>query len=116
MQLSHQVQPNYFPIMQPYVLNEKHILVLWCPAGDNRPYTAPATQGKNAQRYPYVRIGSRSIIAKNDNLRRLNELAARVPFDDRVNSLAKIENFDLGLIQAFLQEVKSDLFDESHQY
>jgi ATP-dependent DNA helicase RecG len=113
MQLSHQVLPNYFPIMQPYVLNAKHILVLWCPAGDNRPYTAPSSQGKNAQRYPYIRFGSRSIIAKGENLRRLNELAARVPFDDRTNGSAKIDNFDLGLMQAFLQEVKSDLFEES---
>jgi ATP-dependent DNA helicase RecG len=111
--LAYQMLPNYFPLMQPYVLQEKHILVLWCPAGDNRPYTAPSTQGKGAQRYPYIRFGSRSIIAKDDNLRRLQELTARIPFDDRINGKAKIEDLDLGLIQAFLQEVKSDLYEES---
>lgn len=115
LKLAYQLLPNYFPLMQPYVLQEMYILVLWCPAGDNRPYTAPSTQGEKAQRYPYIRFGSRSIIAKDDNLRRLNELSARIPFDDRINGLAKIENFDLGLIQAFLQEVKSDLFEESKQ-
>ena len=41
LNLAHQVIPNYFPIMQPYVLQDKHIMVLWCPAGDHRPYTAP---------------------------------------------------------------------------
>jgi ATP-dependent DNA helicase RecG len=47
------------------------------------------------------------------NLHRLNELTARIPFDDRINHKATIQDFDLGLIQAFLQEVKSDLYEES---
>jgi ATP-dependent DNA helicase RecG len=113
--LAYQLLPNYFPLIQPYVLQEKHILVLWCPAGDNRPYMAPITQGKGAQRFPYIRFGSRSIIAKEDNLRRLQELTARIPFDDRINGKATIDDLDLGLIQAFLQEVKSDLYEESKQ-
>ena len=45
--LAHQIQPNYFPIIDTEIFQEKHIVVLWCPAGDNRPYTAPSTQGKN---------------------------------------------------------------------
>lgn len=113
LNLAHQILPNYFPLVQPYLMNQKHILVIWCPAGDNRPYTAPSTQGKNSQRYSYIRFGSRSIIAKDDNLRRLQELTARIPFDDRINGKAKLNDLDLGLIQAFLQEVKSDLYEES---
>ena len=113
LKLSHQIQPNYFPIVQPYLLQEKHILVIWCPAGDNRSYTAPGTLGKNAQRYAYIRFGSRSIIAKGENLNRLNELTARIPFDDRVNNVASIDDFDLGLIRSFLYEIKSGLADES---
>lgn len=113
LKLAYQLLPNYFPLIQPYVLQGQHILVLWCPAGDNRPYTAPITQGKGAQSYPYIRFGSRSIIAKEDNLRRLQELTARIPFDDRINGKATIDDLDLGLIQAFLQEVKSDLYEES---
>lgn len=113
LKLAHQVLPNYFPIIQPYLLQEKHIMVLWCPAGDHRPYTAPSTQGKKAQRYPYIRFGSSSIIAKDDNLKRLNELAARIPFDDRVNQQASVNDMDLGLIREYLKEVKSDLFEES---
>jgi len=41
------------------------------------------------------------------------EMAARVPFDDRINQEATINDFDLGLIQAYLHEVKSDLYEES---
>ena len=113
--LAYQVLPNYFPIIQPYLLQGKHIIVIWCPAGDNRPYTAPIAQGIKAQRYPYIRFGSRSIIAKDGNLKRLQELGARIPFDDRVNGQAKISNLDLGLIQAYLYEVKSDLLVESRK-
>ena len=113
LSLAHQISPNYFPLVQPYLMKEKHILVIWCPAGDNRPYNAPTTQGKNAQRHSYIRFGSRSIIAKNSNLDRLQELTARIPFDDRINGKAKLNDLDLGLIQAFLQEVKSDLYEES---
>ena len=115
VQLAHRISPNYFPITEPYLLDDKHILVLWCPAGDNRPYTAPSTMGGAAQRQSYVRIGSRSIVAQGENARRLQELAARIPFDDRINNRATINDLDLGLIQAYLQEVKSSLFAQSTQ-
>jgi ATP-dependent DNA helicase RecG len=113
VQLAHQISPNYFPIVEPYVLDGAHILVLWCPAGDNRPYSAPTTQGRGAQRANYVRVGSRSVVAQGETLRQLQALAARIPFDDRVNQRATINDLDLGLIQAHLQEVKSALFEQS---
>lgn len=111
--LANKLLPNYFPITQPYLFQDRHILVLWCPAGDNRPYTALTTLGDGGQRQAYVRIGSRSIIARNENLRKLQELTARVPFDDRINNQATIGNLDLGLIREYLQEIKSNLFEES---
>lgn len=113
VRLAHQLQPNYFPISQPYVIDGQHILVLWCPAGDNRPYTAPSTQGGKAQRHRYVRSGSRSIVARGVLDVQLTELAARIPFDDRINNQASIDNLDLATIQGYLQEVKSDLYAES---
>ncbi|SJN49896.1 ATP-dependent DNA helicase [Sphingobacterium sp. JB170] len=113
IELGHKVSPNYFPIVQPYVLQDKHVLVLWCIAGDNRPYTAPVSLGSDGKRQPYIRLGATTVIAKGENLRRLHELTARIPFDDRMNNQASIQDFDLGLIQAYLQEVKSSLYAES---
>lgn len=104
--LGNKIQPTYFPISQPYVLDGKHILALWCPAGDNRPYTAPSTLGVNGQRYSYIRVGFRSIQATGESLRQLQEQTARIPFDDRINNRATLQNLDLGLIQAHLQEIK----------
>jgi ATP-dependent DNA helicase RecG len=113
LELGYKMQPNYFPIAQPYILDNRHIVVLWCPAGDNRIYLAPETLGDGAQKVPFVRVGSNSIVAKGETLRRLQELTARIPFDDRINNRASVDDLDLGLIQAYLQEVRSDLFEES---
>ncbi|MDR2385088.1 MAG: putative DNA binding domain-containing protein [Tannerella sp.] len=113
LNLGNRIQPAYLPIMQPYTLDGRHVLVLWCPAGDFRPYSAPSTLGDKAQRQYYIRSGSSTVVARNETLRRLFELAARVPFDDRINQQASIDDFDLTLIQAYLHEVKSDLYEES---
>lgn len=113
IQLGHRISPTYFPITYPCVFDGQHILVLWCPAGDNRIYDAPTTLGSKAQRRPYIRIGSNSITAQGENLRKLQELTARIPFDDRVNNMTTLDDLDLGLIREYLQEIKSDLFDSS---
>src|SRR5690606_34313773 len=113
-ELGHKIAPTYFPITQPYVLEGKQILVIWCPAGDNRPYSAPVSLGQGTiQRQYYIRIGTKTMIAKDHNLKRLHDLAARIPFDDRINHQANLQDLDLGLIQAYLHEVKSDLLAES---
>ena len=113
--LCYQLQPHYMPIIQPYVYQEKHILILYAPAGDMRPYAAPEGLGEKglARRFHYIRSGSRSIKAQGEQLRRLQELTARVPFDDRISQQSSINDLSLGLIRDYLQEVKSDLFEES---
>jgi len=113
--LCQRLQPNYMPVVQPYVFHNKHILVIYAPAGDMRPYSAPESLGERGMqnRFFYIRSGSRSIKAQGDNLRRLQELTARIPFDDRINQNARIDELDLGLIRDFLHEIKSDLAEES---
>ena len=86
VELGNKISPSYFPITQPYEIQGKHILILWCPAGDNRPYIAPKSLAKGSQRLPFIRITTKSVIATGENLRRLQELAARIPFDDRLNT------------------------------
>ena len=111
--ICYKIQPNYLPIIQPYTIDDRHILVIWVPAGDLRPYSCPSTLGNDARRQYYIRAGSRSIVPHGDNHARLIELTAKVPFDDRVNQQAQLNDLDLGLIREFLQEVGSELFDES---
>ena len=115
VELGHKIAPNYFPMMSPYSISEKLILVIWCPAGDNRPYTAPVSLGENKkrERISYIRVGSETKKVNNEQQRRLFELAARIPFDDRVNSSATLDDLDLGLMRTYLYEVKSQLYKES---
>lgn len=92
------------------------MLVIWAPGGDNRPYKAPVSfNEKKSEKAWYVKRGSKTIKVKegSDDERRLLELTARIPFDDRINQLARLEDLSLRLIQEHLKEVMSSLYDES---
>lgn len=113
-QISHRIQPHYLPIVQPHLYEGKHILIIWAPAGDARPYSAPGSLAKGRQqRFHYLRSGSKTIKAQGETLRQLQQLAARIPFDDRINPQATVNDLDLGLIRDFLHEIKSTLAEES---
>jgi ATP-dependent DNA helicase RecG len=112
LKLSHTIQPYYTPVYQPYVLNGKHILVIWVPGGDNRPYKVPVKLGLKGQNRYYVRRGSSSVLANQEEERLLFDIAKRIPFDDRVNHQAKIEDLSFGLIRSFVEEIRSDLAKE----
>ncbi|TSA38186.1 MAG: ATP-binding protein [Porphyromonadaceae bacterium] len=55
--ICHKIQPNYLPIVQPYIIEEQHILVIWAPAGDMRPYSGPSTLGDDARRQMQIARG-----------------------------------------------------------
>ena len=111
--LSNRIEPKYFPVPQPEIVDEKHILVIWVPGGDNRPYKAPTTLGNKAQMVHYVRRGSETVKAKSEDERRLYEQAAKIPFDDRINHQASIDDLSFSAIQGFLKDVNSKLFEEA---
>lgn len=115
IEISKKIQPNYFPVVEPIIFQEKHILILWCPGGDYRPYSAPSTLGKNSQRIPYIRRGSETIKANKEEERNLLELTAKIPFDDRINHHSSIDDLSFSIIQAYLKEIGSKLYDEIHK-
>ncbi|WP_407532474.1 RNA-binding domain-containing protein [Elizabethkingia miricola] len=113
IQLCHQIQPNIFPTIEPIEFQEQHIIVIWVTTGEERPYSAPSTLGGKAQRRIYVRPSSVTIPATPILEDQLRELAAYKHFDDRVNTKSNIDDLDLGLIQSYLQEIKSNLYEEA---
>lgn len=116
IELSHKLIPVYIPVFQPYLINGKHILVVFAPAGDNRPYKAPISLSeKRTERAMFIKRGSKTVKVKDgsDEERRLFELTARIPFDDRINQTASLDDLNLRLIQNYLKEVRSSLYDES---
>lgn len=114
LRVAHRIIPAYHPVVEPYVLDGRHVVVLWAPGGQNRPYKAPASLAKGEKSYAYyVRCGSSTVQAKGSLEGELLQLAANVPFDDRIRHDAGLSDLSLRLIQAYLQEVKSGLFDTS---
>ena len=88
--------------------------MLHCPGGDHRPYTAPISLSKkNKGRANWVRRYSSTVRTNPNELQTLHEMAARVPFDDRINHQASLRDLSLSLIKEFLQNVQSPLFEQA---
>jgi ATP-dependent DNA helicase RecG len=112
--LGHRIHPDYHPIVAPYVIQDRHILVLWAYGGQTRPYKAPVSISKDCREYAwFIRKASATVRARGNDERELLGLAATVPFDDRIRQDASIEDLDLSLIRTFLRETGSDLYKES---
>lgn len=108
------IQPFYHPVMEPAVIDGRHILILWAPGGPARPYKAWVTMGKGkTERAYYIRKGSNTVRAKGADERELLGLANDIPFDDRVNHRATLADLDLGLIRTFLRAIGSELYKTS---
>ena len=104
------IQPQYHPIIVPELVEGKRVLVLWAPGGQTRPYKARLGLGTDAKDWGYfIRKGSSTVGAKGADEQELLLLAATVPFDDRINQRARIEDLSRPLIVDFLVEVESDL-------
>ena len=64
LNLLYQLDPIYTPVIQPEIFQKKHILIIWVPGGDNRPYKAPDSLGKNNKsKSPYIRKSSSTVKA-----------------------------------------------------
>lgn len=112
----HQIQPPYFPMLSIETYEEKNLIVLWAPGGQNRPYKAPqAVTAKHKNQHYYIRRYASTIEAKGADEQELISLAASVPFDDRINQRAKVEDLSRGLMRDYLTSVGSDLVRQADQ-
>jgi ATP-dependent DNA helicase RecG len=108
------IQPMYHPLSAPYEIDGKWILVIWVPGGETRPYKAKISLSdkKNDWAY-YIRKQSSTVRAKGPDEQELIGLTAKVPFDDRYNQQASIDDLSTDLITSFLREVGSDLAEDA---
>lgn len=110
---NNKINPPYYPLAVPVEIQGRMILVLRAPGGENRPYQAAATLEKgSSDRKHYIRILSSTVIARGERLTELLSLAQRIPFDDRYNQQATLEDLDKDLIREFLKEVDSGLAEK----
>ena len=111
---NNKISPYYMPRTSVEEVDGKSVLVIWCPAGINRPYSVPenVTAKSNTKEYFYVRSGTSSIIAKGEVLGELRELASRVPFDERGNPDIRLEDISTLLLREYLVKVGSKLAND----
>jgi len=101
------ISPQYLPQIFVETFQERTVIVLWVPAGDNRPYEAPTRDGK--RRGFWVRCGSATVEASGDLKRQLLEQASKIPFDDRRSLTASVDVLMFTLVRKFLSDVGSHL-------
>lgn len=104
------IQPMYHPVIVPYQVGGRTVLVIWVPGGQTRPYKARLSLAKENREWGYfIRKGSSTVRARGADETELLSLAATVPFDDRLNQRARVEDLSRELMRDFLREVGSDL-------
>lgn len=117
LQYCNEISPRYLLVVEQVKYEGKEIIVIWCPGGEARPYKAPdkvyTKKGERREFSYYIRKMSNSIKANQLEEKELILLANNVPYDDRVNYQAKIPDLKSSLIQKFLNEVGSDLYEPS---
>lgn len=108
------IQPPQFPMLSIENFAGKNLIVLWVPGGQNRPYKAPKEVTARHRTYHYyIRRYSSTVEAKGADERELLSLTATIPFDDRICHKASVEDLRLPLIQAYLKEVRSELYQKA---
>jgi ATP-dependent DNA helicase RecG len=108
------ISPSYVPRLSLEEINSKQVLVIWAPAGSNRPYKVPDDILAKHKTYNYrIRQFSSSVVPNAEQEAELIQLTAKIPFDDRVNTHASVNELDFGLMREHLAKTGSKLFQES---
>ncbi|MDE6482339.1 MAG: putative DNA binding domain-containing protein [Rikenellaceae bacterium] len=107
------LSPEYFPKIYIEDIDNKKIVVLWIPGGSNRPYKVPDDVNAKEKHYNYyIRYNSSSIVPNHEQESELINLCNHIPFDDRANTMASLNDISMVLVRDFLVETKSKLVEQ----
>ncbi|MBE6102819.1 MAG: AAA family ATPase [Selenomonas ruminantium] len=109
------IEPRYIPVIEPCVIDGRHIIVLWAPGGEERPYRCPEKiytdkGGEKSNKSYYIRKGARTIKANHNEEKELISAARDIPFDDRINYHAEVADLKPTLLADYLHSVGSSLY------
>ena len=109
--LCHFIEPLYQPVVEPVIYEGAHLIVVWVAGGFGRPYKAArdATAKQSVKEY-YIRKFSSSVVASSDEEKELFYISSNIPFDDRPNLAADVDDIDVALLRSHLRETESDLY------
>ena len=119
MRICNLLEPRYIPVFAEATYKGKQIIILWVPGSNERPHSAPIKlhvkneANERIQRAYYIRKASNTIKANTDETRELFEISSRIPFDDRPNHDARVEDLRPAVIMDYLYRVESDLYEEA---
>ena len=109
--LCHHIEPLYNPIVEPVQYGGVYLVVIWVPGGHGRPYKASRdVLARTSEKRYYIRRFNSTIVASPDEERELFYISSDIPFDDRPNLLAQVDDLDLGLMREHLHATGSSLF------
>lgn len=119
-QYCNKIEPRYIPKIEVVEYKGAHLVYLKCSAGDAGPYQAPVDvyskkeAGKVQDRTMkyWIRPASLTTEAKQSELAELFEKFSSIPFVDRINSQASIEQIRRGYLEDFIRESNSSLIEE----
>ena len=111
------IEPRFLPVVESEVVDGKDIIVIWIPGGDLRPYKCPVAfpteKSRHGEKAYYIRKMASTIKAGPQEERELVLMSNRIPFDDRINHNAEIEDLRPALMADFLHRVGSRLYDDA---
>ena len=107
------IKPAYVTRVEVAEVDGQHILAIWAPARNNRPYSVPenvvAKQVSNIKFY--IRSKSSTIEAKGEILHELFDMANNTPFDERGNANITIDDISPVLVYDHLKRIGSKLVE-----
>lgn len=105
------IKPEYVTRTEIAEIDGKHILAIWAPARNNRPYSVPenVVASKVSNTKYYIRSKSSSIEAKGEILHELFDMANNTPFDERGNPNIKVDDISPILVYEHLKRINSKL-------
>lgn len=113
----HCIEPLYNPVAEPVLFQGVYVIVIWVSGGYGRPYKASldvlGKESRKSNKYYYIRKFNSTIIASADEEKELFYISTDIPFDDRPNLIAEVDDLDIGLMRSHLKEIGSDLYEHS---
>ncbi len=107
----HHIEPLYNPVVEPVLYQGVYLIVIWVPGGYGRPYKASRdVLARVSEKHYYIRRFSSTVVASHDEEKELFYLSSDIPFDDRPNLLAQVDDLDLGLMREHLRTTGSELY------
>ncbi|MDR1953037.1 MAG: putative DNA binding domain-containing protein [Clostridiales Family XIII bacterium] len=114
-QYCNEIEPRYIPRIEIEERDGNYIIYLWCPAGDSGPYTAPndvlSKDKENKFGDYWIKPASVKTKAKGDEIAELYDKFNSVPFDDRINRKATVDDISYGYLEEFISQSDSALLE-----